>query len=157
MGTLRRKEKAECSELQDAVANVSTTAALSAALQEHANGCPDCRAVIDEFSASKALLGAALSPQRFQPSPWFVGRVMAAISNREAELKQSLETWTLVPRLAAKLTWVSALALLLAGTWLYERPKVVSHPNDAGGGESLFESPSSATPDDFLASVVEHE
>jgi hypothetical protein len=80
---------------------------------------------------------------------------MSAIAAREAELRRTLDTWSFIPRLAAKFAWVSALALMLAGTWLYERPKVASHQNDTNAGESLFESSPSSAPDDLLASVVE--
>jgi hypothetical protein len=44
---------------------------------------------------------------------------MAAIRARDSELRRSADAWTVVPRLARRLTWVSALALLLAGTWLF--------------------------------------
>jgi predicted anti-sigma-YlaC factor YlaD len=154
MGNLRRKNR-DCSAFRDALENAPGVSALPAALQEHLAACPECRPLADEFSRSRALL-ADLPRQRYEPSAWFVSRVMSVINARESELRQSTETWSLIPRLAAKLAWISALALVLAGTWAYERPRV-THQNDASAGESLFDSPSPAAPDDLLAGVVEHE
>ena len=154
MWNLRRKHTSDCHTLQGALESSPGVSALSLALREHLAACPGCRLAADESGKARALLGA-LPSRRYEPSPWFVGRVMSAISAREAELRRSMETWTLIPRLAVKLTWVSALALLLAGTWIYERPKSTFHQGDSTAGESLFESPSPAVPDDLLASIVE--
>jgi hypothetical protein len=149
-----RQKKFECSRFRAALENTPRSSVLPPALLQHSSFCSECRAAADEFSASHALLGA-LPAHRYQPSGWFVGRVMSTIAAREAELRRSLDTWSFIPRLAAKLAWVSALALLLAGTWLYERPRSAAHQNDATG-ESLFESaPSSSAPDDLLASLAE--
>ena len=156
MGNLRSKKKLNCSALQEALENASGIFTLPPALQEHVKACPECRSVADEFNSSRTLLGA-LPRQRYEPSVWFVSRVMSAISARETELRQSMETWSLIPRLAAKLAWISALALVLAGTWAYERPRAVTHQNDASSGESLFESPAPSAPDDLLASVAERD
>jgi hypothetical protein len=82
---------------------------------------------------------------------------MAAIAARESELRQSLEAWAAVPRLASRLTLASAVVLLLAGTWLYERPKRV--PTSAANQsvvESLFDSPPHAGPQDDLAMALEN-
>lgn len=152
MWNLRNKNTSGCSRLREALESAADISALTAELQQHLAVCGECRLAVDEFSASRALL-ATLSSRRYEPSPWFVSRVMSAIVARENELKRSIDTWTLIPRLAAKLTWVSALALLLAGTWLYERPRPTPHSTQVSAGESLFDSPSSAAPDDLLMSV----
>ena len=156
MGNLRGKKTLDCSAFREALETASGVSTLPPALQEHLKACSECQSVADEFGRSRTLLGALPRP-RYEPSAWFVSRVMSAINARENELRQSMETWSLIPRLAAKLAWISALALVLAGTWAYERPKVVIHQNDATAGESLFESPSPSVPDDLLASVAEHE
>ena len=156
MWNLRRKKNLECSRFQDALQNAPQISALPGALQAHLGACADCRSLADEFSESRALLGALPTP-RYKPSDWFVGRVMSAIAARESQLRRSIDTWSLIPRLAVKLTWASALALLVAGTWLYERPRTTPRQTDAAGGESLFESPAPAAPDDFLASAMERE
>jgi hypothetical protein len=61
-------------------------------------------------------------PRQAAVGPWFAPRVMAAIAARESELRRSIDAWTIVPKLARRLTWVSALALVLASTWLLGRP-----------------------------------
>jgi hypothetical protein len=73
---------------------------------------------------------------------------MAAIAARESELRQSLEAWAAVPRLAARLTWLSALALLLASTWLYQQPKFTPRSGNETVAESLFDSPQSSSSQD---------
>jgi len=81
---------------------------------------------------------------------------MAAIAAKESELRQSLEAWAAVPRFAARLTWVSALALalLLASTWLYKSPQAAPNVAQNSGSqstvESLFDSPQSSATDDVL-------
>ncbi len=61
---------------------------------------------------------------------------------------QSLEAWAAVPRLAARLTWLSALALLLASTWLYQQPKFTPRSGNETVAESLFDSPQSSSSQD---------
>jgi hypothetical protein len=156
MWNLRNKKTRDCSRFRDALENAPDVSALAAELKQHLAPCEECRLMADEFTASRALLGA-LPSQRFEPSSWFAGRVMSVIGAREGELRRSIDTWSLIPRLAAQLAWVSAVALLLAGTWLYERPRFMPHATEASAGESLFESPSPAAPDDLLTSVVERD
>jgi len=56
---------------------------------------------------------------------------MAAIVAGESELRRSMDAWTIVPKLARRLSWVSALALVLAvpGCWDGRRQPFV----EAGG------------------------
>jgi hypothetical protein len=61
-----------------------------------------------------------------------------------------------VPKLAARFTWVCALALLLASTWLYETPRSTPKSGSDSTVESLFDAPAvSAAQDDILASRLE--
>ena len=78
---------------------------------------------------------------------------MAAIAAREAQLRQSIETWAVLPRLAARLTWVSALALLLMGTWVLESPKFARNSGNQPSTESLLEPSQPQSPDDVLISA----
>lgn len=129
----------------------SETPALSPEQQQHLASCPDCQAAADERLMSRFLfrdLKSALAPDA-----WFSTRVMAAIAARESELRRSFETWAVLPRLAARLTWVSALALLLMGTWVLESPRFARNSYNQPGSESLFESPQPQTPDDVLVSA----
>jgi hypothetical protein len=111
----------------------------------------------EEVLASRELLKALPASPAVTPMPWFAPRVMAAIAGRELRLRHSLDAWVAVPKLAARLTWACALALLLASTWLYERPRSTTKPGAEGSVESLFDLPpaSSATQDDILVSRLE--
>ena len=154
MWNLLMKKQTECSLVRDFLEQGGDLAALAPPLQTHLQSCPECQAAVDAFLMGRALL-RAIPSRASAAGPWFVPRVMAAIAARETELRRSLETWAFVPRLAARLTWVSALALLLAGTWLYEMPQSAKSSGD-GGVESLFDpSPAPAAQDDVLANQVE--
>jgi hypothetical protein len=153
---LGMKKRRECSHVLDVLENSAEgTAALSAAQREHLAACSDCQDAADAFLVSRSML-QELSAREAAPGPWFAPRVMAAIAAREAELRQSLDAWAAVPKLAARLTWVSALALLLASTWLYETPKrtQTSAANQSQGTiESLFDAPQPSAPDDVVLSM----
>ena len=150
-----KKNHQECRHLRDVLEDVAEGAtALTAAQREHLAACADCQAAADVFSVSRTIL-RELPSCAAAPGPRFAPRVMAAIAAREAELRQSLDAWAAVPRLAARLTWVSALALLLASTWLYESPKLAQSSGKQNQGiiESLFDAPQSAAPDDVLLTM----
>src|ERR1700730_7689829 len=149
-----KKNREECKRLRDSLEDAAEGATLSAVQREHLAACPDCQEAADATSVSRTVLREVPS-RAAHPGPWFAPRVMAAIAAREAELRQSLDAWAAVPRLAARLTWVSALALLLASTWLYQSPQ---HPQNAGNGnqgsiESLFDAQQSPAPDDVLPTM----
>ncbi len=148
-----RKNREDCRRLRDSLEINSDTAALPAGLQNHLSTCADCKAAADALFLSRALL-LKMPPQSVEPGPWFVPRVMAAIAVRESSLRRSQEAWTVVPKLAARLTWISALALLLAGTWLYQSPSSTQKSGNESGMETLFDTPSTPPPqDDGLISL----
>jgi hypothetical protein len=150
-----RKSLNQCSRLREALeGSAGDLATLSAAQREHLAACPECQEAADVFIMSRSIVQDAHS-RAAEPGPWFAPRVMAAIAAREAELRGSLDAWAAVPRLAARLTWVSALALLLASTWLYESPRraQTAANNSQGGIESLFDAGQSPGPDDVLPSL----
>ncbi len=145
-----RKNQDECSRLRDALENVADVSALSPAQQEHLAACPACQEVSSDISTSRIVL-RDVPARAASPGPWFAPRVMAAIAARESALRQSLDAWAAVPRLAARLTWISALALLLASTWLYQLPKPTPISGNESAVESLFDSPqSSASQEDVV-------
>src|SRR5580698_4861891 len=126
------KRRAECrqfqSQLEDAAGAAPNAKELSEllalappALKEHAITCANCRAAAENILAARALL-AVLPSYAATAGPWFAPRVMAAIAARKAELSRAADTWTFLPKLAARLTWASAIALLLASGWLYQKP-----------------------------------
>jgi len=143
---LKRQDE-ECSRFRDSLEEVASGGA-SREMLEHSAACEDCAAAAEELLESRELLRAL--PRASSPRmPWFAPRVMAAIAARESEMRRSLEAWAAVPRFAARLTWVSALALLLASTWLYATPKSTPNSNQTTV-ETLFDSAHSSGPDDVL-------
>jgi hypothetical protein len=156
-----RKKKA-CSTfldmLNDSVETATLQEFLDAAPQHraHASACEDCRIAAEEFLAARALL-SALPSQAELSRPWFASNVMAAIAARESQVRRLATAWTVVPRLASRLACISALAILVAGTWLYRKP-VSSPPSQTGteaSVESIFETPPPPQQDDMLLSTVE--
>jgi hypothetical protein len=149
-----KKNPYECRRLRDVLENAAEGAALSAAQREHLAACADCQEAAEAISVSRGVLREVPS-RAAEAGPWFAPRVMAAIAAREAELRQTLDAWAAVPRLAARLTWVSALALLLASTWLYQAPKHAQNSGNQNPGtvESLFDATQSSPPDDVLLPV----
>ena len=142
-----QKIQEPCSSIQDILERDADTSALSPAQQAHLAACPECQELAADISTCRSVLSDLPAPAA-QPGPWFAPRVMAAIAARESEWRQSLEAWAAVPRLAARLTWVSALALLLASTWLYELPKSTTATKSGSDtvAESLFDSPHASAP-----------
>src|SRR6266403_645913 len=149
----RLRQRDDCRLLRDSLEDVSEGRVLSASQQEHLAACAECGAVADDISMSRFIF-KDVPASAAAPGPWFAPRVMAAIAARESELRQSLEAWAAVPRFAARLTWVSALALLLASTWLYKSPQAAPNVAQNSGSqstvESLFDSPQSSATDDVL-------
>lgn len=132
-------------------------AALPEPLKKHTTECGSCRAAANNILEARALL-AELPSRATIAGPWFAPRVMAAIAARKAELGRATDTWTFLPKLAARLTWASAIALLLASGWLYQapaststRPAVVTDIT----GEPLVYSATPADNDEVLVSLAE--
>jgi hypothetical protein len=131
-------------------------AALSGSQKEHVAACADCRSAAENILAARALL-AQLPSNAELGGPWFPQRVMAAIAARRAELSRAADTLTFLPKLAARLTWAAAIALLLASTWLYQKP--ISTPAKPVltdiTGEPLADSTTPANNDEVLVSLAE--
>ena len=132
------------------------------ALKEHAAACADCRAAAENILAARALL-ADVSSSAAMAGPWFAPRVMAAIAARKAELSSTVDTWTFLPKLAARLTWASSIALLLASAWLYQRPATMPSTatatkavaTDIAGDPVVDPAAQSNADDEFLLSLAE--
>jgi hypothetical protein len=151
------KNGSQCERLHASLEEITARDSVPTGLAEHAASCADCRTALDELFASRALL-SAVPRHAAAANPWFATRVMAAIAEQEDKLQSSLEPWTVVPRLASRLAWVSAIALLLTSSWLIERPNTA--PSRTAGtdlaGEPLIEShPAPANNDEVLFSLTE--
>lgn len=161
------KRKVECRgfqlQLEDAAAAGQSAKEISellasapTALKEHVTSCADCRAAAENILAARALL-TVLPVYATMAGPWFAPRVMAAIAARKAELSRAADTWTFLPRLAARLTWASAVALLLASGWLYQKPVSTSAKPVVTDitGEPVADTATPATNDEVLVSLSE--
>lgn len=141
---------------------------LSAELLAHVPSCERCRETGEIFWATSLLLGgrgaemAAESEATAEAMPWFTTRVMAKIAERETEVRVASAEWSsAVTRLASRVAWISALALVVAGTLVYSpQPQtettVLARQASSEAQLYLFDSatgPSSV--DDALASPVE--
>ena len=132
-------------------------ATMSGPLKKHLAECGGCRAAANNILEARALL-AELPSHAAVAGPWFAPRVMAAIAARRAELGRAADTWTFLPKLAARLTWASAIALLLASGWLYQAPAFTSTKPAVVTditGEPLVYSATPADNDEVLVSLAE--
>lgn len=153
MWDLKRPDDDDCSRFRDSLEEIASGGA-SREMLEHSATCEDCAAAAEELLESRELLRAL--PRESSPRmAWFAPRVMAAIAAREAELRQSFDAWSVVPKLAMRLTWISALALMLAGTWFLERSNVPSRPAIDITGEPIQHT-APLTNDDVLLSLSEN-
>jgi hypothetical protein len=142
----------DCGRFRESLEEVASGGASREMLEQSA-AFEDCAAAAEELLESRELLRAL--PRESAPAmPWFAPRVMAAIAAREAELRQSFDAWTVIPKFALQLTWISALALMLAGTWFLQRPKLPSRPATDITGEPV-QNAAPVTNDDVLVSLAE--
>ena len=149
-----KKSSSDCARFRDLL-EASDRRTLPAALREHEAECPECETAAEELSASRELL--SVLPRQPEAGPWFAPRVMAAIRAREAELRRSVDAWMIVPRLARRLTCLSALALVLASTWLFGGPAATTWKPVATDitGEPVHEYAAPVNSDDLLLSLAE--
>jgi hypothetical protein len=177
MWLLRRGYKRECADFHDAIERISSvkrsedvialnnaarnTIALDTLLtrlpegaRKHVNHCGDCRSAARELLEVRAMFQREDSGA--QPGPYFLARVMAAITDRELELEKSSQTWAAVPRLAYRLSVLASLTLLIAGGWLYQQPHhaTVTGVTIAQSNEGLVDG-GGTIQDDFLLSSAE--
>jgi len=161
MWRLTRKANTECELVGDALEMIAPDssgkvvgagtllAQLPQSMREHVFSCEACRMFAEEMVEARELLGA--QPEKTEPGPFFLARVMASIASKEAEMERSAQTWAAVPRLASRLTVLASLGLLIAATWVYQMPS----PSSVAGWNSqqwagLVDT--SAVQDDLLVS-----
>jgi len=158
-----KRQRLECSELWEVLENADRAKPWQSVLAEatpeqraHAAICGECHRRLEELAATRDLLSAVPS-QTDISRPWFASRVMSAVAAREAELSRALSAWAVVPKLASRLAWATALAILMVVTLIYQKPTVPPSPGEPSP-ESLFDNgPSQASHDDLLISMVEKE
>jgi hypothetical protein len=157
------KRQLECRELWEVLENADRSRPWQSVLAEatpeqraHAAICGECHRRLEDIAATRDLL-SVVPPQSDISRPWFASRVMSAVAAREAELGRALSAWAVVPKLASRLAWATALAILMVVTLIYQKPTAPPSPGEPSP-ESLFDnSPSQASHDDLLISMVEKE
>jgi hypothetical protein len=128
-----------------------------AAQRNHLAACASCREAAQAlFSTQEIFKGVGSYSDVARP--WFATRVMAAIAARERELAEAATTWLAVPKFASRLAMASGALLLVASTWLYERPlpTPTQQASALAAQESLFEAPPAANQDDVLVNMQEN-
>ena len=122
--------------------------------REHVNACDGCRMFAAELLEVRAMFQCADTGP--QPGPYFMARVMAAISDREGELERISQTWAAVPRLAHRLAVLASLSLLVAASWLYQQPRHAGIASvSAQNSEGLVDSSGNTVQDDFLLNTAD--
>jgi len=171
MWNLLKKRDEECWKLQDlleesaavlpeAVSAERLSEAWPAPQRNHIAACETCQEAAQDLLATREIFKGVASTSQVA-TPWFATRVMAAIAARERELSEVASTWLAVPKFASRLAIGSGALLLVASTWLYERPVPVPTPNQQASTlavqESLFEAPSPVNQDDVLVNMQENK
>jgi hypothetical protein len=154
MSGFLKKNKNDCELLRASLEDIRERDSIPAILTQHLASCADCRTAVEELFEGRALL-SALPCQAVETRPWFAARVMAAIEEQEVKLERSLEPWIVVPKLASRLAWVSAVVLLLSGSWLVGRQSAGSAwiPTDLAGETYVDRHPAPVDNDDVLNSL----
>ena len=168
MWNLLKKNKEECSKLRDLLEESAAalpeaadaeqlSAAWPAAQRNHMAACGSCRETAQDLLATREIFKGVGSATEMA-KPWFATRVMAAIVARERELAEAASTWLAVPKFASRLALASGGLLLVASTWLYERPLPAANQQAStlAAQESLFEAPPPMNQDDMLVPVQEN-
>jgi hypothetical protein len=130
---------------------------MSATERSHVGSCLRCREAAQDILATREIF-KRIGPAAEMARQGFPVRVMAAIAARERELSEVASTWLAVPRFASRLAVVSAGLLLVASTWVYEKPLPAQSQQGSSlaAQESLFEAPPPANQDDVLVPVQEN-
>ena len=164
------KKDEECRKLRESLEDAAALSPDAVSLEEfledlpsaqraHATACGNCReTATDVFAVRRIFQGVGSRAE--EAGPWFATRVMAAIAQREGDLAQRVGLWNAVPRFASRLVLASAIVVVAASTWLYEKP-VSAPPKQASIGaapEYLFElNPPPANSDEVLVSLAQKE
>jgi hypothetical protein len=146
---------------QNFVSAGTLIAQLPASMSAHLNQCADCNIFANELCDISELFSDAATSldSRQQPGPYFLTKVMAAISERERELEASSQTWAAVPRLAHRVSALASITLLIAGSWLYQQPRYYQPKQTIASAdqisEGLVEGSASNIQDEFLLSTAD--
>jgi hypothetical protein len=148
MGNLVNRDEQNCRSFLDALEELPLNGGtrrsaeellveLPEAQGEHAGGCAACRAALEEFAETRnALAGIVVH----EPGPWFATKVMSAINAQEQEEEARDGVWISVRRLAPRLVALSAVLLVLGGSWAFELRNSDGLNAERRGGDLVFDS-----------------
>ena len=148
MGNLVNRDEQKCRRFLDALEVLPLSggtrrnieewrAELPEAEEEHLGNCAACRAALEQFAETRNAL-CRITVHR--PGPWFTTRVMAAITAQEKEEEARDGVWISVRRLAPRLVALSALLLVLGGSWALELRKTDGLNAERKSGDIVFDS-----------------
>ena len=103
----------------------------------HAERCQACREALEDFAETRKALAGIKAPEA---GPWFTARVMAAIAAREKE-EEADGVWISVRRLAPRLVLVSALLLVVGGSWAVQQTRRDVATAEGRAGDLVSDSP----------------
>ena len=147
MGNLFHRENETCRSFRDALEELPVNRGRQMSAEEwlgevlaedaeHAGGCAACREALEEFAETRQALAGMPS---VEAGPWFTARVMAAIAAREKE-EEIDGVWISVRRLAPRLVAVSALLLVVGGSWAVEQTRRDVAKAEGRNGDIVFDS-----------------
>jgi hypothetical protein len=150
-GKLRDLLEESATARPDAISVEQLSQDWSAAEHAHIAACENCLEAAKDLLATREIFKGVTS-DAVTERPWFAARVMAAIAARERELTEAASTWLAVPKFASRLALASCALLLVASTWLYERPQPAANQQAANlaAQESLFETSPPMNQDDVF-------
>jgi hypothetical protein len=168
MWNLLNKNDDECRKLRDLLEDSAAARPDATRLEElsegwspthraHIAACASCQEAAQDLLTTRKLFKRVASNAEME-RPWFATRVIAAIAARERELSRAASTWLAVPMFASRLAMASGALLLVASTWLYERPmqSPTQHDSTLAAQESLFEAPPPVNQDDVVINTPEN-
>lgn len=163
MGNLFQRESKDCRSFRDALEELPVKGDARMSAEEwrgelpaedaaHLGSCAACREALEEFAETRNALAGMKAPEA---GPWFTARVMAAIAAREEE-EEADGVWISVRRLAPRLVAVSALLLVVGGSWAVQQTRRDVATAEGRNGDIVVDS-SSAPPsyDDGMGTLSE--
>jgi len=109
----------------------------------HLGLCRDCLQALEDMVETREALAGYEAPV---PGPWFKTKVMAAIAAQEREEEAQDGVWISVRRLAPRAVALSALLLVLGGSWaVQQRNRDLTNGRsadivgDASGTQNLYD------------------
>jgi hypothetical protein len=152
MGNLFQRESKACRSFRDALEELPVKGGARRSTEEglaelpsqdaaHAGSCEACWGTLEEFAETRQALAGMPLPEA---GAWFTTRVMAAIVAREKE-EEADGVWISVRRLAPRLVAVSALLLVVGGSWAVQQTRREVAKADGRSGDMVFDSPAAAT------------